>query len=217
MCLFINKEDMELDRKDIKRYILIAKAIDADICDYDNYDIEQAFARNQKRITAYSWKQKYLNNALRIAAILLLPFILSTGFLSYLYIKIMADIIFNDPAKREKIDQLTHPLVWEAIRKEAGKHADQPVVIEAAVPSKDFRDICDKMWYLYTSREVRIRRLKESRGYSDKKAESIMANQATESEFRSFADAQIDNSGSEEETRKQIDALLEKDKDKVAK
>jgi transmembrane sensor len=41
---------MELDRKDIKRYILIAKAIDADICDYDNYDIEQAFARNQKRI-----------------------------------------------------------------------------------------------------------------------------------------------------------------------
>ena len=50
-----------------------------------------------------------------------------------------------------------------------------------------------------------------------KKAESIMANQATESEFRSFADAQIDNSGSEEETRKQIDALLEKDKDKVAK
>lgn len=77
---------MELDRKDIKRYILIAKAIDADICDYDNYDIEQAFARNQKRITAYSWKQKYLNNALRIAAILLLPFILSTGFLSYLYI-----------------------------------------------------------------------------------------------------------------------------------
>lgn len=131
--------------------------------------------------------------------------------------KIMADIIFNDPAKREKIDQLTHPLVWEAIRKEAGKHADQPVVIEAAVPSKDFRDICDKMWYLYTSREVRIRRLKESRGYSDKKAESIMANQATESEFRSFADAQIDNSGSEEETRKQIEALLEKVNDKDSK
>ena len=72
---------MELDRKDIKRYILIAKAIDADICDYDNYDIEQAFARNQKRITAYSWKQKYLNNALRIAAILLLPFYFIDRFL----------------------------------------------------------------------------------------------------------------------------------------
>ena len=122
--------------------------------------------------------------------------------------KIMADIIFNDPAKREKIDQLTHPLVWKAIRKEAGKHADQPVVIEAAVPSKDFRDICDKMWYLYTSREERIRRLKESRGYSDEKIAGIMANQASEEEFRNFTDCEINNSGTEEETSLQIQKLL---------
>ena len=122
--------------------------------------------------------------------------------------KIMADIIFNDPAKREKIDQLTHPLVWEAIRKEAGKHADQPVVIEAAVPSKDFLDICYKMWYLYTSREERIRRLKESRGYSDEKIAGIMANQASEEEFRNFTDCEINNSGTEEETSLQIQKLL---------
>lgn len=128
--------------------------------------------------------------------------------------KVMADIIFNDPAKREEVDRLTHPLAWEAVRKEAAEHADQPVVIEAAIPSKEFRDICDEMWYLYTSREVRIRRLKESRGYSTEKAESIMANQATEEAFKSFSDAQIDNSGSEEETRKQIDALLKGAKDK---
>ncbi len=128
--------------------------------------------------------------------------------------KVMADIIFNDPLKREEIDRLTHPLAWEAVRKETAEHADQPVVIEAAIPSKDFRDICDEMWYLYTSREVRIRRLKESRGYSEEKAESIMANQATEEAFKNFSDAQIDNSGSEEETRKQIDALLKGAKDK---
>lgn len=128
--------------------------------------------------------------------------------------KVMADIIFNDPFKREEIDRLTHPFVWEAVRREAAKHADRPVVIEAAIPSKDFRDICDEMWYLYTSREVRIRRLKESRGYSLEKAESIMANQATEETFESFSDARIDNNGSEEETRKQIEALLEKDKNK---
>ncbi len=128
--------------------------------------------------------------------------------------KVMADIIFNDPFKREEIDRLTHPFVWEAVHREAAKHADRPVVIEAAIPSKDFRDICDEMWYLYTSREVRIRRLKESRGYSLEKAESIMANQATEEAFESFSDARIDNNGSEEETRKQIEALLEKDKDK---
>lgn len=128
--------------------------------------------------------------------------------------KVMADIIFNDPFKREEIDRLTHPFVWGAVRREEMEHRHQPVVIEAAIPSKDFRDICDEMWYLYTSREVRIRRLKESRGYSLEKAESIMANQATEEAFESFSDARIDNNGSEEETRKQIEALLEKDKDK---
>ena len=122
--------------------------------------------------------------------------------------KIMADIIFNDLAKREKIDQLTHPLVWEAIRKEAGKHVDQPVVIEAAVPSKDFRDICEKMWYLYTSEENRISRLMESRGYSLEKSMAIMESQASDEEFRSLADAVIDNNHSQECTAAQVRELL---------
>ena len=81
----------------------------------------------------------------------------------------MAEIIFKDPSKRAKVDSLTHPLVWKAVKKEAEEYNRQSVVIEAAIPSKEFRDICDEMWYLYTSREERIRRLKESRGYSDEK------------------------------------------------
>ena len=75
----------------------------------------------------------------------------------------MAEIIFKDPSKRAKVDSLTHPLVWKAVKKEAEEYNRQSVVIEAAIPSKEFRDICDEMWYLYTSREERIRRLKESR------------------------------------------------------
>ena len=77
-----------------------------------------------------------------------------------------------------------------------------------SIPSKEFRDICDEMWYLYTSREERIRRLKESRGYSDEKIAGIMANQASEEEFRNFTDCEINNSGTEEETSLQIQKLL---------
>lgn len=76
---------MEQDKRDIKEYIRIAKSIDDDIADYDNYDIGQAFARNQKKIAASSHKQRFFRNMLRIAAALLLPFVLSTGILSYLY------------------------------------------------------------------------------------------------------------------------------------
>ena len=123
--------------------------------------------------------------------------------------KVMADIIFKDPLKREEIDRLTHPLVWEAVREEAREHAlQQPVVIEAAIPSKEFRDICHEMWYLYTSEENRISRLMESRGYSLEKSMAIMESQASDEEFRALADAVIDNNHSQEYTAGQVRKLL---------
>lgn len=121
----------------------------------------------------------------------------------------MADLIFGDTARREQVDRLTHPLVWKAVAEEAAEKKGCPVVIESAVPSKEFRDNCREMWYLYTSRENRGRRLKESRGYSDEKISRIMENQASEEQFFQFADHSIDNNGTEEETRAQVDGLLE--------
>ena len=122
---------------------------------------------------------------------------------------VMADIIFHDPIKRKRVDELTHPLVWKAAMKEAMEAREGRVVIEAAIPSKDFRDKCSKMWYVYTSRENRMERLRESRGYTREKTESIMDSQAPEAGFREFSDAVIDNNGSVEDTRKQIRRLLE--------
>lgn len=121
---------------------------------------------------------------------------------------VMADIIFHDPIKRKRVDELTHPLVWKAAMKEAMEAREGRVVIEAAIPSKDFRDKCSKMWYVYTSRENRMERLRESRGYTQEKTESIMDSQAPEAGFREFSDAVIDNNGSVEDTRKQIRRLL---------
>lgn len=76
---------MEQDNKDIKECLRLAKAVNDDICDYDNYNIEGAFIRNQKRIIGYSRRQLFVRYVLRIAAVLLIPFIMSTGILSYLY------------------------------------------------------------------------------------------------------------------------------------
>ena len=120
----------------------------------------------------------------------------------------MAEIIFKDPSKRAKVDSLTHPLVWKAVKKEAEEYNRQSVVIEAAIPSKEFRDKCDEMWYLYTSEENRISRLMESRGYSLEKSMAIMESQASDEEFRSLADAVIDNNHSQECTAAQVRELL---------
>ena len=56
--------------------------------------------------------------------------------------------------------------------------------------------------------ELRRDRLKASRGYSDKKIDSIFAVQLPEQEFRSHCRYVIDNSGELPETYRQIDGLI---------
>lgn len=119
----------------------------------------------------------------------------------------MAELIFGDPKIRRQVDEITHPLVWKALFREAKDHINTPVVIEAAIPSKEFRDNCREMWYVYTSRENRQARLMASRGYSQERCRKMMESQASEEAFRAFADRVIDNNGRPEEVRAQIDAL----------
>lgn len=121
---------------------------------------------------------------------------------------VMAEQIFSDPVKRAGVDTLTHPLALEACFREALEAGEQRVVIEAAVPSKEFRDNCDEMWYVYTSEENRITRLLEGRGYEEEKTLKIMKNQVSEEVFRSFSDRVIDNNGAVEDTREQIQKYL---------
>lgn len=120
----------------------------------------------------------------------------------------MAELIFHDPEKCAGVNTLTHPLVWQAVLREAGEHADSPVVIETALPSKEFDDNCHEMWYVYTSRANRTKRLMESRGYSREKIDAIIRQQLSDEEFRAMADVVIDNNGTAEETRAQVRRLL---------
>lgn len=120
----------------------------------------------------------------------------------------MAAEIFGDEAKRLEVNRLTHPEVWREVREEAARAREGLVVVEAAILGEEFRDNCREMWYVYTSRENRVRRLCENRGYSEEKSLGVMESQASEEEFRAFCDHVIDNNGSLEETRRQIHALL---------
>ena len=77
---------------------------------------------------------------------------------------VLAERMFREPEKRRQSDAAIHPLVWKAVREEAAAFRNGPVVIETAVPGKEFRDSCREIWYLYTSEEIRAARLRESRG-----------------------------------------------------
>lgn len=59
------------------------------------------------------------------------------------------------------------------------------LVLEAALLIEEgYGEICDELWYIYASEEVRRKRLKSTRGYSDEKIDSIFASQLKEDEYR---------------------------------
>lgn len=95
------------------------------------------------------------------------------------------------------------------VSKEAIPSHDVFIVIEAALLLEDHYDeICDEIWYIYADREVRFQRLASSRGYSREKSQAMMDSQMSEGELRRRCQAVIDNSGSLEETKKQLHATL---------
>lgn len=126
----------------------------------------------------------------------------------------LAAKVFSKPESLKRLNSVVHPAVKayiiEEIRKE--KEAGQApfVVIEAALLLEDHYDeICDEIWYIHTDREVRKRRLMESRGYTEKKSEEIMKNQLPDGLFFEQCQFVVDNSSDFiENTYEQIDRGL---------
>ncbi len=125
--------------------------------------------------------------------------------------ELLSKRIFNNPEERELLDSIVHPAVkrdiCHKIEELNAVYKDKTglVVIEAALLIEDNYDkICDELWFVYAPKELRIKRLKETRGYSRKKSISIMNNQLSSREMRKACQATIDNSRDFEYTISQI-------------
>ena len=129
----------------------------------------------------------------------------------------LAAVIFSDDRKREELNAIVHPAVREYVlqQKEAEERAGKLflLVLEAALLIEEHYDeICDELWYIYTSEENRRERLRENRGYSDEKIDGIFASQLTEEEYRRYCVKVIDNNGSVEDTNLQLVKIFNEEK-----
>ena len=122
--------------------------------------------------------------------------------------KALAEIIFNDEKALVTMNSIIHPMVWETIQREALTCGESLVIVEAAVFDTAPSGLFDEMWYVYTTKENRILRLMESRGYTREKCESIIAKQDSEEEYRNRCGRVIDNNGTEEDTKRQLEEML---------
>lgn len=130
----------------------------------------------------------------------------------------VAEVIFTDPAKKVAMNQLVHPAVrqyiLETLQRERKAGKLKFLVLEAALLIEEHYDeICDELWYIYTSKDNRKRRLIASRGYSEEKVEQIFVNQLTEEEYRMHCVREIDNNGTTEETIAQVLQIINNEGD----
>ena len=128
----------------------------------------------------------------------------------------VAAIIFKDEARRNGMNEILHPAVKEYVlhvleqEKEEGRL--RYLVLEAALLIEEHYDeICDELWYIYTTEENRRARLKASRGYSDAHVDRVFASQLSEEEYRRHCRVVIDNNGTLEETLTQTEEALRRE------
>lgn len=128
--------------------------------------------------------------------------------------KVLGQIVFENNAKLQVLNTIMHPAVKSEIQKcilmEKEKGTKLFFLEAALLIEEHYDEICDELWYIYTSEPIRRQRLKDSRQYSDAKIDAIMASQLSEERFRVACKVIIENGGMFEDTCAKLDDAIEK-------
>ena len=123
--------------------------------------------------------------------------------------KKLSEIVFNDKEQLEKLNSITHPGAVKEIVSRIKSSKNRIIVVESAILlGSGVEQYCDELWFVFCNRDTRIKRLIQTRGYSKEKCISVIESQPADEEYNKGADEFIDNSYSEENTREQIDLIL---------
>lgn len=122
----------------------------------------------------------------------------------------LSAVVFGDEEARRRLEKIIHPRVrartaelTAAAAPEAIVVNDVPLLVETGLsPSYDLVLVVE------TQRDLRIRRLEETRGMSAEEAASRMAAQATDAERRAAADVLLANDGTVDELHSRVDELF---------
>ena len=119
----------------------------------------------------------------------------------------LAALVFDDAAARADLNAIVHPLVAvETARRIAAAPPDAIVVIDVPLLVEAARSGYDVVVIVEAPETVRLERL-VGRGMAPDDARRRMAAQASDADRRKVADVVLDNSGSEDDLERQIDAL----------
>lgn len=129
--------------------------------------------------------------------------------------KKLGEIVFKDPEKLRRLNEITHPIIEMCIRKQIATYQEEaperPILLEAALLLESgLVDLTDLVVAVYAEPSVRVQRVVEREGLTKEQILERFKAQKEWEEIKAVADYIIDNSVSLEETKEQIKALFEK-------
>ena len=130
--------------------------------------------------------------------------------------KRMRDHVFADPAAKRALESLLHPLIREeSARRIAATEREKsgPYVVHVVpllIESPDYRQRVDRVLVVDIPEEVQLERVRARSGLSESEVRAIMRTQVSRAERLAAADDVIDNAGTRDALRRQVDALHQK-------
>ncbi len=123
----------------------------------------------------------------------------------------LGELVFHDAGARQRLNAVVHPLVreWMAARTaEALIHGATVVVQDVPLLFENgLQSLYSAVVLVYMPERIQLQRLVEERGLDEERAKAIIAAQMPIDAKLDRAQHVIDNSGSREETRQQVEKV----------
>ena len=122
----------------------------------------------------------------------------------------LGGIIFADASARARLNAITHPRIQERIEAAITGRRDRAGVLIVDIPllyEAARTGLVEKVIVVWVDPPTQQRRLIERGGLTDEEARQRVAAQMPLDEKRALADHVIDNTGSREATRRQVEAI----------
>lgn len=129
--------------------------------------------------------------------------------------KKLSGIVFNHPEKRRKLEEFTHAAIFEEYLIQVARleAANPGAIIQVAVPllmELNLQSMFDQVLVVYVTPAQQVARLAARDGISATAAANILDAQLPIDEKVAAADYVIDNGGTLEDTRQQVEILWSK-------
>ena len=117
----------------------------------------------------------------------------------------LGNLVFRDTAALEKLEDIIHPLVGQAVDVLAKRAGQRVIVIEAIkLLESELRQMCDTVWVTYAPEEVQVERLMRKRSLKREEAQQRISAQSAQGEKITAANVVIRNIGSYDDLWKQV-------------